>query len=593
MKKAKYGTAAVYAICVLLTLAVFFATDFILYDFRMEVTDYSCQKTDTVPTGADTAVWFDYGTRGRRLFYGYTDENLYEQTQFFMRTSGGVQKLADPKEFPADSLGNLIAALPVQSIDVDGDGVKEAVYDYARADFGAYAFNPVPQRFDFDEILFELIFAERNRIEVRYRNEQLIGAELHITTHNGEEIICRTDENGWITGLAQRDIRYGFTAAYSPDGDTVYRMHYALEDYPFFSWHTLEAHFPLIVVIGLSLLLILLIETVRRWMGRNNPISQIQSRDGLFQKNPLRTKTESKFLLIRWSCLWFGMFAMTYLGKLIGQGQTLNQIAIPAFACPYNLDQAVEVPCYYISHITHLFSRFGADYPTHNLIYGFAFLGTLTLCILLFGRILCGFLCPMGLIQDLMDKLRCLLHIRPITVTDRMNKAIQVLKWLWIVLFVGFVFTGGDFCNICPAKVFATAQGGYWTNLVLNGFLAVGLLAGSFFIKRFWCLMCPMGYLMGVFYKFNLFKLKKDCTACTECGACYEACPMRLKNIYTERDKASVQTVDCLMCGECIHKCPENNALRMTFCGKTIYRASRKAFISKYAPQKAKAGKEE
>jgi len=592
VKKTKYGTAVVCAICAFLTLAAFFATDFVLYDFHMEVTDYSYQKTAAIPAGADTSVWFDYGTHGRDLFYGFTEEELYKQAQFFMRTSNGVQRLAEAQEFPADSLGNLIAALPVQSFDVDSDGAEESVYDFARADFGANAFNPVPQRFDSDEIPFELVFAERNRIEVRYRNQQLIGAELHLTTHDGQQIICRTDENGWITGITQRDIRYGFTAAYSPDGDTVYRMYYALEDYPFFSWHTLEAHFPLLIVTGLSLLLILLIEAIRRWMFRNDPVSQIQLRGGLLQKNPLQTKTESKFLFIRWCFLWFGMFAMTYLGKLIGQGQALNQIAIPAFACPFNLDQAVEVPCYYISHITHLFSRFGADYPAHNLIYGLVFLGTLVLCILLFGRILCGFLCPMGLIQDLMDKLRSLLHIRPITVTDRMNKAIQVLKWLWIILFVGFVFTGGDFCNICPAKVFATAQGGYWTNLVLNGFLAVSLLAGSFFIKRFWCLMCPMGYLMGLLKRFNLFKLKKDCTACTECGACYDACPMRIRSIYTERDKADIQTVDCLMCGECIHKCPENNALQMTFCGKAIYKSSRKSFISKYAPKSERHRKE-
>ena len=88
---------------------------------------------------------------------------------------------------------------------------------------------------------------------------------------------------------------------------------------------------------------------------------------------------------------------------------------------------------------------------------------------------------------------------------------------------------------------------------------------------------------MGLFKRFNLFKLKKDCTSCTECGACYHACPMRIKSIYTEREKENVQTVDCMMCGECIHKCPEDQALSMTFCGRTIYRSSRKTFMSKFS----------
>ena len=129
------------------------------------------------------------------------------------------------------------------------------------------------------------------------------------------------------------------------------------------------------------------------------------------------------------------------------------------------------------------------------------------------------------------------------------------------------------------------------------------IMAGSFFIKRFWCIICPMGHLMGLLKRFNLFKLKKDCISCTECGACYHACPMRIKSIYTKRDKetpsgypfmhkrkcgntVNVQTVDCMMCGECIHKCPEDNALSMTFCGKTIYKSSRKTFMSKFSEKK-------
>ena len=61
-----------------------------------------------------------------------------------------------------------------------------------------------------------------------------------------------------------------------------------------------------------------------------------------------------------------------------------------------------------------------------------------------------------------------------------MNRFLQPVKWLWIVLFLGFAFTGGDFCDICPLKGFTTAQGGYWTNLYLGGFFAVVILVGSF-----------------------------------------------------------------------------------------------------------------
>lgn len=224
------------------------------------------------------------------------------------------------------------------------------------------------------------------------------------------------------------------------------------------------------------------------------------------------------------------------------------------------------MPCYYLSHLPALFGRFGADFPERNMAYGVMFLVTTLFCFIFFGRILCGFLCPAGLLQDLMDKLRQALHIRPIVVTDRLNRLLQPIKWVWILLFLGFAFAGGDFCDICPLKGFTTAQGGYWTNLYLGGFFAVVILAGSFFIRRFWCIICPM----------------------------------RIKSIYTERDKetssgypfmhkrkcgnkVNVQTVDCMMCGECIHKCPEDHALSMTFCGKAVYKSSRRTFMSKFS----------
>jgi len=238
MRKERIWAVFIALACVSLTVSVFFADYLSFYNFNTEAPGYSFSKTDKVPLGATTAVWFDYGTRGRNLFYGYTDEAAYENAKFFIRTSEGNQKLSgkELKTFPDNFLGNLIVALPKQFIDIDGDGEEESVYDFARADFGSNPFKCVPQGFYMEEIPFELTFLGRNRIEVRYQNKQLIETDLEITTHKGKKIRLRTDESGWIDGLSQSDIRYGFTASYSPDGKNVYRMYYALEDYPFFSW---------------------------------------------------------------------------------------------------------------------------------------------------------------------------------------------------------------------------------------------------------------------------------------------------------------------------------------------------------------------
>jgi hypothetical protein len=83
------------------------------------------------------------------------------------------------------------------------------------------------------------------------------------------------------------------------------------------------------------------------------------------------------------------------VGKIIHQGQALNQIAIPVFSCPFNLDQTLESSCYYLTHLPILFTR--------NWGYVLCFLGTLLLSLVFLGRMLCGFMCPLGLLQDLMN----------------------------------------------------------------------------------------------------------------------------------------------------------------------------------------------
>ena len=585
MKKAKIGTAAVYVICALLTIAAFFAKDCVLYDFEMEPSNYRYTESDAERDfHAETSFWFSFGP-DRELQYGFADNVSPDSIRLYARTENEFIPITaqDMNPIREDFIGYFAAALPAQFIDVDGDGTAETVYDFARADLGPHTYELEPREFNSSDFPFEVAFAERKVIQVFYHNELLTDRSVTVVSADGTAQTYYTDNNGWIDGLPIDVLRSGFTVSYSPDGQNVYRMYYAIEDYDYFSLHFFKAYLPLLVVLLLTAIGIVIVYVIRERYARRDPAYAIYSRERPgFRAANLNNKTSSKFLLIRWLFLIFGFLLWTYLGKVIAQGQALNQIAVPTFSCPFNLDQTLESSCYYLTHLPVLFTR-GWTYIVWFLI-------TLFLFLVLGGRILCGFMCPLGFVQDLFDKLRQALHIRPIPVSDKMNKAIQPLKWLWIILFLCFVFVGGDFCDICPNKVFSPALGGWWVNLALGGFLTIPLLVGSFFIKRFWCLMCPMGYLLGIFHKFNLFKLKKDCTACTECGACYEACPMRLKNIYKEREKADMQTVDCLMCGECIHKCPEDKALSMTFCGKTIYRSSRSTLLSKYAPKKKRKG---
>ena len=588
MKKYRWGRITVYIICAMITIAAFFANRIVLFQFHMMPQDYHfAAGTGKPPAKSGSSVWFTYGS-GRELNFWMDaatkgDAIHSSQISVYAKTTGGMAKVDMEEEKPIhkDFMGYLIAVMDKRQEDVDGDGNMETVCDAARADFGPHAYAAVPRGFHSENIPFELCFEERKKIQVFYDGKAVADNQVFVTSADFKNIKFETDSDGYIRKLPVKYIRDGLTVSFEPEPGTYYRMYYALEDYDYFSPHFWKAQIPLVLILALTAAGIVIVYFIRERYWKKTPEYQIYSREkaGAYKANPLKNKTDSHFLFIRWLFLLAGFFLWTYAGKLVNQGQVLNQIAVPVFSCPFNLDQTLESSCYYLTHLPELFT-------TRNISYIAFYLGTLFFFLILFGRILCGFMCPLGFVQDLMDRLRQFLHIRPVTVTDRMNRILQPLKWTWIILFLCFTFTGGNFCDICPNKIFSPALGGYWIDLVLGGILTIPLLVGSFFIKRFWCIMCPMGYLLGIFHRFNIIQLKKDCTSCTECGACYATCPMRLKNIYTEREKENVQTVDCLMCGECIHKCPENKALRFTCFGREIYSSSRRTFLSRYAERK-------
>ena len=283
------------------------------------------------------------------------------------------------------------------------------------------------------------------------------------------------------------------------------------------------------------------------------------------------------FMILRWAIMIVFSFIMIWGGLLFGLRST--NISLPVFSCPANNVQMTESSCYFLSHPKDLFE----ELPLKNIII--FYLSTM-LFIVLLGRVMCGFLCPMGLIQDVMDKLRKKTKVRGISPNGKIYSAFVPIKWFMVLMFFGIGFIGGNFCNFCPAITVSPILAGIGVSLYVSGFLMIFVLIGGFFKRRLFCNICPLGYIVGLFHKVSLFRIRKDCQACTECGACYEACPMGIKTIYTEREKTDVTEASCIMCGECIRCCPEDNALSLTCAGRKIYTASRKNVMSGYAPNR-------
>ena len=286
------------------------------------------------------------------------------------------------------------------------------------------------------------------------------------------------------------------------------------------------------------------------------------------------------FETLRWAVMVLSFVLLIWGGRLLGT--TFAKVQLPVLACPYNLDQATGAGCYLFGHLDLLLES--------SLDEVLWFVGSFAVSALLFGRLLCGFVCPLGLVQDLMHETRQALHAEGVALTERLYAALRFIKWVLLSLFLGIGLIGGSFCDFCPAITLSPALAGFKTSVYFSGFLMVAVLVSGFFKRRCFCNICPMGYLLGLPHKVSLARLKKDAVACTECGACYEACPMGIRSVFTLREGKNeraidVTTADCIFCGECIRRCPEDGALFMTLAGVRIYQASRMKFMRDYASQ--------
>lgn len=199
--------------------------------------------------------------------------------------------------------------------------------------------------------------------------------------------------------------------------------------------------------------------------------------------------------------------------------------------------------------------------------FPFYVLGTLMLFGVVLGRLICGFLCPFGLIQDLLGKL----GVKRINVPAAFDKKLRYLKYGVLAIFVvllpalatdRFGISSPFFCQyICPA---GTLEGGVpllLTNAELRGltgvlfgwklFLLLLILLSAVFIPRSFCrYLCPLGAFYSLFNRFCLYQMSLDETRCVRCKKCQSACPMGVDVL---RD---INSAECIRCGKCKAACP-------------------------------------
>lgn len=260
------------------------------------------------------------------------------------------------------------------------------------------------------------------------------------------------------------------------------------------------------------------------------------------------------------------VYSNTYIGNFVS-GQIykgswkqfcnpgMNCYSCPAarLACPIGAMQAVS--------------------GSMNFKLSFYVIGFVLALGVVFGRAICGFFCPFGLIQELIYKI-------PFP-KKKLWKWLTYVKYVLLAVFVVIMpvtmvnelgMSSPAFCEyICPA---GTLEGGIpllSTHPELRATLGalfsvkacilIITLIGCLSVCRFFCkVMCPLGAIYGLLNKVSIYYMECNKKTCVSCGKCHNICPMDVGPV------KNPNSAECIRCGKCVASCPkESLALKFVY----------------------------
>ena len=214
--------------------------------------------------------------------------------------------------------------------------------------------------------------------------------------------------------------------------------------------------------------------------------------------------------------------------------------------------------------------------------FGLYVVGTMGVLGGMFGRLICGWACPFGLIQEMLHKIPS----RKFNIPKKLN----YIKYFFLLVFVIILpltvvdsFDYGQlwFCKyVCPAGTLeaglpmltlqpelAQTVGIIFFNklTILTGFIIWSVLASRPFCRT----TCPLGAFYALFKGLKLVKLRLVKENCTRCEACHAVCPMGVK--FNE----SPEDAECISCLACMDKACKFDAISLEIAGLPLGGKSR------------------
>ena len=165
------------------------------------------------------------------------------------------------------------------------------------------------------------------------------------------------------------------------------------------------------------------------------------------------------------------------------------------------------------------------------------------------NKIICGWACQLGLLQDLLHRIPLPRWRPPFWLTNTIRGV------AFAGLLLGLLVAGMDWIGwINPFQIFRIEF------TLAIGIFAALLLIASLFTYRPWCqFLCPFGFVSWLVEQFSLLRPRINWEVCKKCQLCVKACPTKaMADFYSGRKLHA----DCFACGACLTACPQKEALR-------------------------------
>ena len=177
--------------------------------------------------------------------------------------------------------------------------------------------------------------------------------------------------------------------------------------------------------------------------------------------------------------------------------------------------------------------------------------GLLLLVTLLFGRLYCSVICPLGLYQELLTFI-------PKRKKLRKNKE-KSAKCTAVASFLKYFLAAAVFGTLCGGSVVIirfidpyTLFGSAASGMLLGTIVALLLIPLVWYKGRTFCAnICPVGTVLGLFSKFSLNKVYIEGEKCVSCGLCATKCPTGSIDFKAK----TVNNETCVKCFKCLTSC--------------------------------------